>query len=160
MIPRGHIYTAPFGRNWRIDIQIPVLISSSSEQATSSSFSFRASTYHINMCIVNYNLYACKHKIVLNTERCPENIQGLPCNNVWKEVGYRLGECMSCVMEEPAGQGKSSSDPATERSELDSGFFARAHERESRFHTLAGCRWYSGFPKSKQGHPWNCIYER
>jgi hypothetical protein len=116
-----------------------------------SSCSLIISRYIRTMCIVNYNLYACKHKVVLNVDKCPEKLQGIPCSTIWKEAQFRVGECMSCVMEEPAGQVSSSRNYNDQWSQLERVSSGHRRQRDCRFPTVNGCRWHSGFPKSGTG---------
>lgn len=104
------------------------------------SFAGRTSTYHIKMCIVNYNRYSCKHTMLTSVDKCPENQQGLPCTEDWRDEGYRLGDCMNCLMAEP-DSGHPWSGPGSDYDE-------HGRLRPSRFATLQGHRWHDRFPTS------------
>lgn len=106
------------------------------------------------MCIIDFNRYACGHAVPVNVDACHEKRQGLPCVHNWIEAGYRLGECMACLMREPAGQTRSSSPDADhEGSELDCSFVGRQRLRESRFADLRGYRWHREFPEGRAFRP-------
>jgi len=137
----------------RVSIEIGIIATA---ELTTNGFHYPPVHNQIKMCIINHNLYACKHTVVLSVDRCPQSLQGLPCSNVWKAEGYRLGECMLCVMEEPAGQALSSPDSPEQWSALDASFHGHKSKRESRFPMLKGCQWHTGFPQSRTTGPRNC----
>ncbi len=117
-------------------------------------------TISAKMCVINYNQYACKHKVVLEVDRCAENLQNISCCDVWKEKAYRTGECMSCVMEEPADQAEASQDWSEQWSALDGEFAGRCRLRDCRFPMLNGCRWHSCFPHPIAARPWDLARQR
>lgn len=117
-------------------------------------------TVSAKMCVVKYNQYACKHKVVLDVDRCRKNLQNIPCCKVWKEEAYRTGECLSCVMEEPAGQAKASRDSSGQWSAVEVDFHGHCRLRVCRFSTLNGCRWHSRFPQASAARPGNSARQR
>lgn len=103
-----------------------------------------AHIYQFTMCIVNYNQYSCAHTLITTIAKCPENTQGLPCSQDWREEAEMMGDCMACLMEEP-GPASAAHPWYGPGSDYDS----RGRLRPSRFPTLKGCRWYDTFPGSK-----------
>jgi hypothetical protein len=86
--------------------------------------------------------------MVLQVNRCHDNLQDMSCTTSWEEQEYRFGECIACVMDEPAGQASplsESYDPWSPA--LESDFCGHSRLRDCRFPEVDGCRWHDGFPR-------------